>query len=45
MQIAQLILLFIYLFNCPFTFSRAAPAAYGDSLARGLIRAEATGLH
>ena len=28
-----------------FVFSRAAPAAYGGSQARGRIRAEATGLH
>ena len=28
-----------------FVFSRAAPTAYGDSQARGLIAAIATGLH
>ena len=38
------IYLFIYLF-CLFAFSRAAPAAYGGSQARGLIRAIAIGLH
>ena len=30
---------------CLFAFSRAAPAAYGGSHARGLIGAVATGLH
>ena len=35
---------FIYLFFCLFAFSRATPVAYGDSQARGLIRAVATGL-
>jgi len=35
--------LFIYLFSL-FVFSRAAPAAYGGSQARGLIGAVATGL-
>ena len=30
---------------CLFSFSRAAPAAYGGSQARGLIRAVATSLH
>ena len=39
------ILLFIYLFICLFAFSRAAPAAYGGSPARGLIGTVATGLH
>ena len=34
--------LFIYLF---IIFSRAAPVAYGDSQAKGLIRAVATGLY
>ena len=37
------IYLFIYLFSL-FAFSRAAPAAYGGSQARGLIGAAATGL-
>ena len=37
------ILLFIYFF-CLFAFSRAASTAYGDSQARGKIRAIATGL-
>ena len=38
--------LFVYLFIfCLFAFSRAASAAYGDSQARGLIGAVATGLH
>ena len=31
--------------NFFFAFSRAAPVAYGDSQARGLIGAVATGLH
>ena len=37
--------LFIYLFFCPFCLFvfRAAPAAYGDSQAMGLIGAEAAG--
>ena len=35
----------IYLFFVFFAFSRLAPAAYGGSQARGLIRAVATGLH
>ena len=35
---------FIYLFRL-FVFSRATPAAYGGSHARGLIRAVVTGLH
>ena len=30
---------------CLFAFSRAAPAAYGGSQARGLIGAVAAGLH
>ena len=34
----------IYFFFCLFAFSRAAPAAYGDSQARGPIGAVATGL-
>ena len=37
-----LFILFIYF--CLFAFSRAAPAAYGGSQARGLIGAIATGL-
>ena len=48
-----LFILFIYLFLfllfffffCLFAFSRVAPAAYGHSQARALIRAVATGLH
>ena len=38
---------FIYLFIyfCLFAFSRAALVAHGDSQARGLIGAVATGLH
>ena len=36
---------FNFLFFCLFAFSRAAPAAYGGSQARGLIEAVATGLH
>ena len=36
--------LFIYLFICLFAISWAAPAAYGDSQARGSIGAAATGL-
>ena len=36
--------LFIYLFICLFAFSKAASMAYGDSQARGLIGAIATGL-
>ena len=35
---------FFFLSFCLFVFSRAAPTAYGDSQARGLIRAVATGL-
>ena len=31
--------------GCLFAFSRATPAAYGSSRARGGIRATATGLH
>ena len=34
----------IFLFVCLFAFSRAAPAAYGDSQARGPNGAVATGL-
>ena len=34
----------IFFFFCLFTFFRAAPAAYGDSQARGLIGAVAAGL-
>ena len=41
-QLVWLSLLFIYLF---IVFSRAAPAAYGGSQARGLTGAVATGLH
>ena len=38
---------FIYLFiiYCLFAFFSATPAAYGGSQARGLIGAEAAGLH
>ena len=36
--------LFIYLFICLFAFSRATPAAYGGSQARGWIGAVATSL-
>ena len=36
--------IFIYLFICLFAFFRAAPAAWGSSQARGLIRAVAAGL-
>jgi len=39
-----LISLYIYFFFCLFAFSGAAPVAYGDSQARGLIGATATGL-
>ena len=35
---------FLFLFFCLFAFSRAAPAAYGGSQARGRIGAVATGL-
>ena len=35
----------ICLFICLFSFSRATPAAYGDSQARGQIGAVAVGLH
>ena len=42
--IAYLFLSFFFFF-CLFAFSRAAPAAYGGSQARGVIRAVATGLH
>ena len=37
--------LFLNFFFGLFAFSRPAPAACGDSQARGLIRAVATGLH
>ena len=37
--------LFIYFLFFIFVFSRAAPAVYGGSQARGLIRAVAAGLH
>ena len=38
--------LFFYYFYCLFfAFSRAAPVAYGGSLARGPIGAEAASLH
>ena len=40
-----LLLLLLLLFFCLFAFSWAAPAAYGDSQARGPIGAIATGLH
>ena len=33
---------FLFVCLCLLAFSRAAPAAYGDSQARGLIRATAT---
>ena len=36
--------IFIYLFFCLFAFSRATPAEYGGSQARGLIGAVATDL-
>ena len=37
---------FLFFFSfCVFAVSRAAPAAYGGSQARGLIGAVATGLH
>ena len=35
---------FYFLFFCLFAFSRAAPVAYGDSQARGPIRAVAASL-
>ena len=35
----------IYIYICLFAFSRAFPAAYGGSQARGLIGAVATSLH
>ena len=35
---------FFFFFFCPFAFSRAAPAAYGGSQARGRIGAVAAGL-
>ena len=37
--------LFVCFCFCLFAFSRAAPAAYGGSQARGLIGAVAAGLH
>ena len=37
-------ILFLFLFFCLFAFSRATPAAYGGSQARGLIGAIAAGL-
>ena len=40
-----LALLFIYFYYYYFFFSRAAPAAYGGSQARGGIEAVAAGLH
>ena len=39
------VFLFCFVLFCLFAFSRAAPEAYGDSQARGLIGAVATGLH
>ena len=36
---------FFCFFFCLFAFSRATPAEYGGSQARGLIRAVAAGLH
>ena len=36
---------FFFLSFCLFVFSRATAVAYGDSQARGLIGAAATGLH
>ena len=33
-----------YIYICLFAFSKAAPVAYGDSQARGLIRAVTTSL-
>ena len=35
---------FIFLFFCLFVFSRATPAAYGGSQAKGLIGTVAAGL-
>ena len=35
---------YLFLYYCLFAFSRAAPVAYGDSQAKGLIGAVATGL-
>ena len=35
---------YLFIYFCLFAFSRAAPAAYGDSQARGPIGAVATGL-
>ena len=44
-----LFFVFVFLFVCLFVFLnglfRAAPAAYGNSQARGQIEAEAAGLH
>ena len=37
-------LFFLFFFSCLSAFSRATPAAYGGSQARGLIGAVATGL-
>ena len=41
----KLILFYFYFLVFFFVFSRAVPAAYGGSQARGLIRAVAAGLH
>ena len=38
-------MLFVFWFFCLFAISRAAPAAYGGSQARGRIGAVAAGLH
>ena len=40
-----LLLIYLFIYFCLFAFSRAAPAAYGGSQARGLIGAVASGLH
>ena len=37
------VLFFFFFFFCLFVFSKAAPVAYGDSHARGLIGALAAG--
>ena len=39
------VFLFVIIIFCLFAFSRAAPAAYGGSQARGRIGAVATGLY
>ena len=45
MGLQYILFYFIYLFFCLFAFSRAAPAAYRGSQAKGLIGAVAAGLH